>query len=248
MLGALVLGAPADDARSMSMMRSVLVAFVVEAALLAGSSALILSASAKVETPQVQPVEIVIEEPAIKEAQPELLKPVPKVEAKVEPKVEPKVVIKVKPVAPTVAQAQAPTPPAPVTPPPTPEPASPVASPIVQAPPAPAPPPPPQSRNNEEAAREADFAARARAAIQAAVIYPAAARSMGNGGRVRVAFHLRDGATSQISVIQSSGISMLDRAAMAAVANAVYPTAPDSLKGKDRPYQVTVTFDLNSSR
>lgn len=243
MLGALVLGAPADDARSMSVMRSVLVAFVVEAALLAGSSALILNASAKVDTPQVRPVEIVIEEPAIKAPQPEPLKPVPKVE----PKVEPKVVVKVKPVAPQPQIAQAPSPPAPVTPP-APEQAQPVASPIAQAPPAPAPVPPPQPRNNEDAAREADFAARARAAIQATVIYPAAARSMGHAGRVRVAFHLRDGVTSQINVLQSSGISMLDRAAMAAVANAAYPAAPDSLKGKDRPYQVTVTFDLNSTQ
>ena len=43
-------------------------------------------------------------------------------------------------------------------------------------------------------------------------------------------------------------LRVLDRAALAAVANAAYPETPDSLKGKEQVYQVTVLFELTPAR
>ena len=202
------------------------------------------------QRPQETLIDIVIEEPPPKIVPPEL--PKPDIKIVVKTKVAPPPVIKTVAVAPTpLVEVRTPAPPAPaepiVTPAPAPPIVSPIAPPIVQAP-APPPPPPPPQRNDEAAAREAEFTARVRAAIQAAVVYPPAARNMGQAGRARVEFHLRDGVTSQIRIIQSSGTNLLDRAAMAAVSSASYPEAPDTLKGKDRPYQVSVVFDLNAAR
>ena len=56
-----------------------------------------------------------------------------------------------------------------------------------------------------------------RAAIQAALHYPESARMAGMSGRTRVAFRYRDGVVSNVSVVVSSGMGLLDRAAVAAV-------------------------------
>lgn len=69
---------------------------------------------------------------------------------------------------------------------------------------------------------------------------------MGISGRATVAFNLRDGVPSQIRVTISSGVGMLDQAAIAAVSSAAYPEAPDTLKGQDKPYTVIVYFELKS--
>jgi len=122
-----------------------------------------------------------------------------------------------------------------------------VDSPVAVPPPPPAPPAPPPQQVDKTAEKEADFAARLRIAIQSAVVYPAAARRLGYRGKARVEFIFRDGLVHQVRIIQSSSIGMLDNAALAAVNNASYPTLPESLKGKDVPYQVTVTFELNDS-
>ena len=114
----------------------------------------------------------------------------------------------------------------------------------------PAPPPPPAQpipQLDRTAEREAEFASKVKAAIQAAVVYPAAARNMGYRGKARVEFTLRDGVPHQAHIIQGSGIGMIDNAALAAVANARYPMTPESIKGKDIPYQVTVFFELNGN-
>jgi protein TonB len=134
-----------------------------------------------------------------------------------------------------------------VVPAPTPEPPAPAPSdsPIAETPP---PPPPPVRSAAAGVDKEAEFAAKLKAAIQAAVSYPPAARSMGFRGKARVEFVFRDGATHQVRIIQSSGIGMIDNAALAAVANALYPAAPESLRGKDMLYQVNVLFELQSAR
>lgn len=218
--------------------RCVLIALALEAAVLAASAAFVLSAPAA-PRPVETPVDIVIEETKVIEPVPEPPKPEPKMESQP------------KPVAPRVVKAEAPAIPVSAPVPPQPEmppaPAAPLVSQVAEAPP-PSPPPPPAPAVNAAAAREAEFAAKVKAAIQAAVLYPAAARSMGASGRARIEFHLRNRATSQLRVLQSSGTGMLDRAALDAVSRAQYPAAPDTLKDKDQHYQVYVLFDLNTTR
>jgi periplasmic protein TonB len=106
--------------------------------------------------------------------------------------------------------------------------------------PSPPPPPPPTSGQVD---KELEFSARVKVAIQAAVSYPLAARQMGYKGKATVEFIFRDGGVSQTQVVQSSGLSMIDNAALAAVSAARFPSPPDSLKGKAIPYRVTVLFD-----
>jgi protein TonB len=53
---------------------------------------------------------------------------------------------------------------------------------------------------------------------------------------------LRDVAVSQIRLLAASGIGLIDRAALQAVQNAVYPEPPPELKGSDHVYQVWVEF------
>lgn len=140
----------------------------------------------------------------------------------------------------------APPKPAPTPPTPTPTPAPPTPSATPTEPPAapptpPAPPPPPA------AAAQADpsFESAMRAAIQAALRYPEAARLGGMQGRARVAFVYRDGTVSDIRLVVSSGIGMLDRAALAAVRDANYPRPAPALAGKTLSEQLWVTFNLN---
>lgn len=133
--------------------------------------------------------------------------------------------------------------PAPVPPPlpqplPKPLPATPFSE------PAPPPPPPPPSSN---AAGKPDpgleYAARVRAAVQAAVAYPPAAAAMNFSGRTRVQFLLQDGVPSHVRIVQGSGLGMVDRAALKSVQDAVYPPPPPPLQGKGLDYQVWVEFN-----
>jgi protein TonB len=219
------------NSRSLSWGQNLLIASVIEATLIFGSGGLILTAMAKIEPPLERPVEISIEEPEKEKVHRE--QPKPKSEFKPKPVSAPITKTAVPIPAPSVAVN---------TPAPSPQ----IESPIVEAP-APVVPPPP-ARTKAAAEREAEFAAKVKAAIQAAVVYPPAARSMGFVGRARVEFVLRDGVPGQIKIIQGSGIGMIDRAALSAVANAAYPEVPDSLKGRDQLYQVTVLFELNAAR
>ncbi|WP_206951071.1 TonB family protein [Trinickia acidisoli] len=103
-----------------------------------------------------------------------------------------------------------------------------------------APPPSPPSRP------DASFDAELRAAIQAALHYPEAARMAGMDGRARVAFVYRDGAVSDVRLVLSSGVGMLDRAALAAVRNAAYPQPPAAFAGKSLSEQLWVNFNLDN--
>ena len=248
LLGSLVIGAPSDG-KPLTFSRSLLLAIVLEAVLLVTSCALILHTSAKAELPKDQPVQIVIED------QPEKIAPEKPPEPKViiKPKVSPlpQKIVQPPVIAPQVVRVTAvpqSAPPVQTTPEPVESPAPAIVSPVAQVQPVPPVPTPPPQKTNEAAAREAEFAARVKAAVQAAVTYPAAARSMGLSGRARMEFHWRDGVASQVRVIQSSGTAMLDRAATESVTRAGYPEAPDTLKGKNLVYQVTVVFDLASAR
>jgi len=98
----------------------------------------------------------------------------------------------------------------------------------------------------ESAAPNASFESALRAAIQAALHYPESARLEGISGRTRVAFEYRDGAVSNVRVVASSGVGLLDRAAVAAVEGAVYPKAEPAFVGRIVSEQLWVTFDLNN--
>jgi protein TonB len=118
---------------------------------------------------------------------------------------------------------------------------------VVTAQPAglPAPPAGVASSAADEPQVRAKFTARLRPAIQAALIYPPAARDAGFHGKARVEFVLRDGTARNPLIVESSGMGLIDRAALNAVENARYPPVPPSLVGKDGPYRVTVRFDLS---
>jgi protein TonB len=82
-----------------------------------------------------------------------------------------------------------------------------------------------------------------RQAIQAALIYPVAAKQMGITGRVRVQFELNAGQTpTQVTILDSSGTGMFDRYAVKAVNEANYPSPPTELKASNGSYQIWVEF------
>jgi len=206
------------------------VAVLIEGALILGLAALVVPA---VKAPEPDPVNIVFDDTPPPKAEP--LKPIKPL------------VVKNLPLP--VVKPQVVTAPQPETPPtPAPSKAEPVAvaaeSAYVQA----APPPPPPAPATGPSDKELEFAARVKAAIQAAVVYPMAAKQMGYRGKAVVEFVYRDGQVSQTHIAQSSGLGMIDNAALAAVSAARFPTAPETLKGKDMSYRVTVLFELTASR
>ena len=72
-----------------------------------------------------------------------------------------------------------------------------------------------------------------RDAVQAAVQCPKIARMMDQSGKTGVAFDYRDGAiVGSVQIARSSGISILDAAALAAVRNAHYPQAPSDVSNQ----------------
>jgi protein TonB len=115
--------------------------------------------------------------------------------------------------------------------------------PAVAAPQLPPPPPPPPARS-AAAGVEDQLAAAVREAVQAAVRYPPAARTMRQAGRAQVAFTYRDGAvTSNPRIVFSAGLDMLDQAALAAVRNAAYPPPPSEMANRAIDYLVWVEFN-----
>jgi protein TonB len=132
----------------------------------------------------------------------------------------------------------------PPQPAPTPAPVVPSAAPTVPTPaprPAPAPPPAPAA----PATASPSFEGALRAAIQAALHYPESARMAGMSGRTRVGFQYRDGVVSDVRVVVSSGMGLLDRAAVAAVRDAAYPKPEPAFVGKTLSEQLWVTFNLD---
>jgi protein TonB len=90
------------------------------------------------------------------------------------------------------------------------------------------------------------FEQRVRAAIQAAVHYPPAARMMGSQGRARVGFDFDDGAISDVHILQGSGFPALDQAAVAAVDQARYPSPPPGLAHRLLHLALWVRFQLRT--
>ena len=128
---------------------------------------------------------------------------------------------------------------------PTPAPVMPAATPTDPQP-VPRPPPPPAAAPAPAVVTATpSFEGALRAAIQAALRYPESARMAGMAGRTRVAFQYRDGEVSNVSVVVSSGIGLLDRAALAAVRDASYPKPEPAFVGKTLAEQLWVTFNLD---
>jgi protein TonB len=100
--------------------------------------------------------------------------------------------------------------------------------------PVPAPPP--------DANQLSTLEARIRAAVQAAVRYPPAARMMGLVGRARVMLTYRDGAANQTFLAQTSGAALLDQAALQAARSAHYPPPPAAVAGHEMRFLVWVEF------
>lgn len=88
------------------------------------------------------------------------------------------------------------------------------------------------------------YNAKLTAAAQAAFEVPGAVTALGFKGRARVEFNLRDAVATAVHIVQSSGLGAMDRAALKAVQNAVYPQPPASLLGKELRYQIWVTHEL----
>jgi periplasmic protein TonB len=134
----------------------------------------------------------------------------------------------------------------PVVPEPAPAPppsvASPLAQPVVRnveaVAAAVAPPPPPAA----SAAPSAEYIAKVRAAVQGAFEYPMAAKAQDFKGRARVAFSLDDTRPSGARIVVSSGMGVVDRAALKAVEGATYPPAPEALSHAAQAFEVWVSF------
>ncbi len=91
------------------------------------------------------------------------------------------------------------------------------------------------------------FKGAVRAAVQSAVVYPAAARLTHVTGKTEVSFSYQDGRVSNLSVLISSGFNMLDAAALRAVEAATYPVPPAEFAGKILQFEVWVRFFSDES-
>lgn len=201
--------------------QALVLAIVLETALLAGATLVLASAT---------PVKPAVSEPVILTLVSEETPPPPPEPPKPkspQPKIKPQ-----------------PAPPTP--PPPMPTPVAPV--PVVETPsaftePVKSPPPPPPTVPSGKPDQNLEYAAKVRAAVQAAVFYPPAAASLRFSGRVRLEFHLQDAIPGEAHVLLTSGMGIIDRAALQAVQSARYPQPPADMLGADRVYQVWVEFN-----
>jgi protein TonB len=231
--------------------RAAPLAFLIEALLLAGAFVLL----SKKSPPPPPPVTmltlapVAAPAPSPKPPVPTPAKPTP---AKPTPVAKPVEHPPPRPVAHPPVPVHHAAPPRPATPPPpapapseTPPPAAMPSAPATDpAPPAP-PPPPAAPAAPATGAVDPSFDAALRAAVESAVRYPESARMAGITGRARVAFTYLDGTVSDVRLVVSSGSGLLDRAALAAVRDAIYPKPAPALAGKTLSKQLWVTFNLN---
>ncbi len=230
MTASLTLPGPGDPAAGLG--RALIFALIVEGLLLVALA--VEMARTAAPPPSAPPIQITLTAP-----------PAPK------PAAPPKPVVKPMPrPLPKRAEVhkQAPPRPAPkiAAPKPVPLPPSPVAAPTPPQPPMPpqamTPPPPPPAPDPQV---KDSYLGRVKAAIQAAVRYPEAARMMGTQGRVEVAFTLRDGAVGQVRILVPGVMAAFNTAALAAVRAAAIPAPPAALAGKRMGLTLWVDFKLD---
>jgi protein TonB len=87
--------------------------------------------------------------------------------------------------------------------------------------------------------------ARIHQAVQAALVYPPAARMMRLAGRTQIRFEYEDGAARAVLIARSSRSDLLDDAALAAVRRAAMPPVPQALRGCDLNLLVWVDFGIS---
>ncbi len=206
-------------------LQALVLALLLEVLLL-GAAGVVLAGALQAKPTITEPVTISL----VEEEAPPPPKPKPP-----EPKPKPK------PQLPQPPQLPPPVPPAPA---PLPIQVPQVATPTAFSEPVkPLPPPPPAPAVVSRPDASLEYAAKVRAAVQAAVFYPPAAAALRFSGRVRLEFHLRDGVPGAAQVLITSGIGFIDGAALQAVRSAYYPQPPADLRGSDRLYQVWVEFN-----
>ena len=205
-------------------LQALVLALVLEALLLSGATLVLINASqAKQAISEPVTITLVSEEPPPAPPPPEPPKPkLPPPKAKPQP-----------------APPQIPPLPLPVVPLPMVETPSAFSEPV-KPPPPPAPPLPVLSGKVDHSL---EYAAKVRQAVQAAVFYPPAAAALRFSGRVRLEFHLKDAIPGEARVLASSGMGIIDRAALQSVQSAHYPEPPADMRGADRVYQVWVEFN-----
>ncbi len=174
---------------------------------------------------QSLPIELLSESKPVEAIKPEPPKPPT-------PKVEPKVVKAQPQIQPPIPQ---PTP-AVVTPTETPVASTPNA--FTQAPSS----PPPAPTEPKLIGPSDEYIARVKAAVQTAFYYPMAAIEMGLHGRVRVGFNLKGTTMSEPRIVTSSGLGIIDRAALQAVQKAIYPTPSPEIRDRSIAYEVWIEF------
>ncbi len=94
----------------------------------------------------------------------------------------------------------------------------------------------------------AAFQSGMRRAVKAALVYPPAARMAGQKGEVHVGFDYIDGAASNVTATASSGLPILDRAAVATVQSAQFPAPPAAMAHRALHLTITVQFDPERDR
>lgn len=99
---------------------------------------------------------------------------------------------------------------------------------------------PPVASN--KAPDHSEYMAKVRAAVQQAFVYPAAASSLGLHGRVKVKFKLNQKTPTQAQVLITSGVSMIDRAAMASVMNARYPEPTAEINLSQMEFEIWIEY------
>jgi protein TonB len=238
---------------SFGLRRAAPLALGIEAMLLGGALALLSHKAPPPPPPVVTTLTLAATPaPAPKAPEPAPPKPVPAPAVKPAPVAKPVVHPPPRPPAPVHHMSPPqPAPPPPPVPAPAPAPTPPATAPNAPATDAPAVPPPPQPPAPPApaaGAADASFDATLRAAIEAALRYPESARMAGITGRVRVAFTYRDGSVSNVRIVVSSRIGLLDRAALAAVSAAAYPKPAPGLAGQSLSKQLWVTFDLKDEQ
>ncbi len=104
------------------------------------------------------------------------------------------------------------------------------------------PPNPPKAKTYIGPAIPAGFEDLVREAVQGATRFPYAAQMAHLTGQTQVAFKFQDGHVSNVHIQTSSGMRILDKAAMQAVYLAVYPLPPARLVGKSVSFEIWVRF------
>jgi TonB family protein len=87
-----------------------------------------------------------------------------------------------------------------------------------------------------------EYMAKVRAAVQQAFVYPAAASSLGLHGRVKVRFRLTQKTPANAQVVTSSGVSMIDRAAISSVLAARYPEPAADMNLNQMEFEIWIEY------